>query len=245
MMCSADLQSALDFVGRHIILTNSHFQWTIRVEGHTGYIVGTDVHGYDDQLMQYLAERDLAASITYITDSLGRPFKPINISLPFSPLDRRQLYAEFFNCEIQFESERLTLSFDATLLSAKLPQSNQLTFETLERMCEKEIRELRKERSFARLVEMNLVEENGNFRTLNEVASILNVDPRTVRRRLSSESTSYKSILDTHRRNIAIDLLKNSQESITAIAEKLGFSESAAFFRAFKRWTGKKPAEYR
>ena len=245
MMCCHDLQSALQFVGRYIMLTYSHFQWTVDTESSNAFIVGTDIHGYEGDVLQYLSERDLAASVTYVSDALGQPLRPSQISFPYSQPCPIRIYEDFFKCEVLFDQKQLALCFDAELLAAKLPQRNQRTFHTLEVLCAEEMREIRKVRSFAKLVEMHLRSDEGAFRTLNQVASILNLDPRTIRRRLTSEETSFQSILDTNRRNRAIDLLKNSQDSLTQISESLGFSEPAAFFHAFKRWTGKNPNSFR
>ena len=67
----------------------------------------------------------------------------------------------------------------------------------------------------------------------------------TLRRRLDEEGQSYRSIKDDLRRDLAISYLSHSEASVTDIAEKLGFAESSAFHRAFKKWTGARPGEYR
>ncbi|MBL8428477.1 MAG: AraC family transcriptional regulator [Dechloromonas sp.] len=67
----------------------------------------------------------------------------------------------------------------------------------------------------------------------------------TLRRRLDDEGQSYRSILDDLRRDLAITLLSDTQQGISEIAEALGFAEPSAFHRAFKKWTGARPGEYR
>ncbi len=67
----------------------------------------------------------------------------------------------------------------------------------------------------------------------------------TLRRRLDDEGQSYRSILDDLRRDLAISLLSDSQLAMTDIAVALGFAEPSAFHRAFKKWTGTRPGEYR
>ncbi len=67
----------------------------------------------------------------------------------------------------------------------------------------------------------------------------------TLRRRLDDEGQSYRSILDDLRRDLAITLLSDTQQGITEIAAALGFAEPSAFHRAFKKWTGARPGEYR
>lgn len=77
------------------------------------------------------------------------------------------------------------------------------------------------------------------------LARQLHASPATLRRRLSDEGESYQSIMDELRRDLAIALLGETQLSVADIAVELGFSESSAFHRAFKKWTGTRPGEYR
>lgn len=81
-----------------------------------------------------------------------------------------------------------------------------------------------------------------DFETL---AHQLNASPATLRRRLDDEGESYRAIMDELRRDLAISLLSDTQLSMSDIASELGFSESSAFHRAFKKWTGVRPGEYR
>jgi AraC-like DNA-binding protein len=76
-------------------------------------------------------------------------------------------------------------------------------------------------------------------------AESLNMTPSTLRRRLEDEGQSFQAIKDQLRRDMAIDYLCHTQKSVTDIAAELGFAEASAFHRAFKKWTGACPGEYR
>lgn len=80
---------------------------------------------------------------------------------------------------------------------------------------------------------------------LNDVATSLDVHPQTLRRRLSAEGTSFKDIKNQLRRDTALHFLGKQGLSIEEIAQRAGFSESSAFIRAFKGWTGVTPYTYR
>ena len=71
------------------------------------------------------------------------------------------------------------------------------------------------------------------------------MSPQVVRRRLSEEDTSYQKIKDAIRCDTAKRLLDNPEIPVATVAEQTGFSETAAFSRAFKKWTGLAPAQYR
>jgi AraC-like DNA-binding protein len=77
------------------------------------------------------------------------------------------------------------------------------------------------------------------------LAGELNMTPATIRRRLAEEGASYQSIKDQLRRDMAISYLSLSNRSVMDIALELGFSERSAFHRAFRKWTGASPGEFR
>jgi AraC-like DNA-binding protein len=81
-----------------------------------------------------------------------------------------------------------------------------------------------------------------DFETL---AGELNMTTATLRRRLHEEGVSYQGIKDQLRRDLAISYLSHSDRSVMDIALELGFSERSAFHRAFRKWTGASPGEFR
>ena len=80
---------------------------------------------------------------------------------------------------------------------------------------------------------------------LGEVATALDVHPQTLRRRLAAEGTTFKDIKNQVRRDTALHFLGKQGLSIEEISHRAGFSESSAFIRAFKGWTGVTPYTYR
>jgi len=80
---------------------------------------------------------------------------------------------------------------------------------------------------------------------LVEVAGHMHVTPRTLQRRLALEGSSFQSIVDAVKRDLSLGMLANMSLSVSEVGYKLGYGEPAAFQRAFKRWTGSTPANYR
>ena len=80
--------------------------------------------------------------------------------------------------------------------------------------------------------------------SIDKVASTLGMSRQTLYRRLKAEGVTFEEILDAKRRSLAIRYLGLHRLSVKAVAYKLGFSEPAAFSRAFKRWTGVSPSEF-
>jgi AraC-like DNA-binding protein len=85
----------------------------------------------------------------------------------------------------------------------------------------------------------------GDVPDFDRLAGELNMTSATLRRRLHEEGASYQGIKDQLRRDLAIGYLSHSQRSVMDIAMELGFSERSAFHRAFRKWTGASPGEFR
>lgn len=99
---------------------------------------------------------------------------------------------------------------------------------------------------FSREVEaqLEMLLASGGFRVAS-VARALGCSRQTLYRRLKAEGTTFAQLLDDLRRRCALGLLRTGDLSVKQIAYRLGFSEPAAFSRAFKRWTGKTPRAMR
>jgi AraC-like DNA-binding protein len=81
--------------------------------------------------------------------------------------------------------------------------------------------------------------------SLEQLAQTLHLSERTLRRRLEEHGTSYKSLLDELRRELACHYVARTSESFEDTGARLGFADISAFYRAFKRWTSTTPAAYR
>jgi AraC-like DNA-binding protein len=80
---------------------------------------------------------------------------------------------------------------------------------------------------------------------LGEIVRHTRLDLDTLRRRLRREGTTLTDLIDAARCRIACEDLLATNKSMRALAAQLGFSETSAFHRAFRRWTGTTPGEYR
>jgi AraC-like DNA-binding protein len=81
--------------------------------------------------------------------------------------------------------------------------------------------------------------------SLESIASQLELSPRTLRRRLAAEGVSFSTLVEQSRRDEALRLLRSSRLSVEDVARQLGYTNASTFVRAFHRWTGQTPKQYR
>ena len=99
---------------------------------------------------------------------------------------------------------------------------------------------------FVGQVRREIVRElHGGLALRDTIAQNLNMSPRTLQRRLEDNGVAYAELMDDVRAELAKNKLHSSELSLAEIGFLLGFSEQSSFNRAFKRWTGKTPKEYR
>jgi AraC-like DNA-binding protein len=88
-------------------------------------------------------------------------------------------------------------------------------------------------------------ELKGGDASLEVLAARLGMSARTLQRKLRALGTSHQELLDEMRKALAVRYLAEPDVAVCEVAYLLGFSESSAFHRAFKRWTGTTPSEFR
>ena len=86
---------------------------------------------------------------------------------------------------------------------------------------------------------------HGQTPSIDEVALTLGMPSWTLRRKLKEEDSAYQSLVDEMRRDVAMSYMKNTDLTFGEISYLLGFSTPGAFQRAFKRWSGQTPGEFR
>jgi AraC-like DNA-binding protein len=116
----------------------------------------------------------------------------------------------------------------------------------LRSQAEKELARLARDATYAeRLREHVLDPKTTNRRDMAFAARRLGLSARSLRRKLQLEGMSYSDVVDDALATLAKRLLADEQRTIEQTAYELGFSAPSAFHKAFKRWTGVTPSDFR
>jgi AraC-like DNA-binding protein len=84
-----------------------------------------------------------------------------------------------------------------------------------------------------------------DYPSLREVSRMLEVSPRSLQRLLMGQGTTFSRIVERSRRQSALQLLVREDLSVTEVAERLGYTDPSNFCRAFRKWTGQSPMQWR
>jgi len=153
-------------------------------------------------------------------------------------------YRHYFQATLRFDMEQTALVFPAKWLDRAVPGADP----TLRQQLEQRIAALENldHRDLVgllrRLLRVLLTTHRGS---LEQVAQLFSMQGRTLNRRLKARGTTFQSLVDEVRYEIARQLLENTRMSICQIAATLDYSDASAFTRAFRRWSGTTPAAWR
>jgi AraC-like DNA-binding protein len=156
-------------------------------------------------------------------------------------------YQVMYSHALTFDAPRTEIHFDAAHLAAPVIQDEATLRKFLRTAPRSVFLKYKNEDSWTARVRRRLRGSIGaaSWPRLEAVAREFRVAPTTLRRRLEAEGTSYQGVKDELRRDAAVHQLCGTRLSIAHIASELGFQETSAFHRAFKRWSGVQPGEYR
>ncbi len=155
-------------------------------------------------------------------------------------------YLTRFSEVASFSADVTQVRFDSKLLGLKLVESEANVHAFLREAPANLLVKYRNNASVSGLIRRRLrAQSPDDWPEQERLARVLGISLTTLQRRLNVEGLTYQRLKDDLRRDIAIDLLSNPSMPVAGIAAQVGFQETSAFHRAFKRWTGVSPGAYR
>ena len=154
----------------------------------------------------------------------------------------RAEYERVFRVPLVFGSDRNALLFDAAWLQQRIAVTPRYAFGILSAHAESLLETLERTKSVRGRVESLLLPilHTGEA-SIERVAGQMGLSRQTLFRRLKKEGVTFERVLDELRRRLAHGYLQGGRVSVSEAAFLVGFSDPAAFSRAFKRWTGSSP----
>jgi AraC-like DNA-binding protein len=175
----------------------------------------------------------------------GAALRPVAATLRRGKPDPASAYERFFGCPVRFDAEETTFVLSLKDADRPLSSSNRQLAAVFDRMLTEELARLDKADVVSRARAAVLEQLSSGEATAEDTAKQLHMSPRTLQRKLAEENTTYLQLVDDTRKDLALRYIEDPRRSVTDITFSLGFSQPSAFTRAFRRWTGLSPSDYR
>jgi AraC-like DNA-binding protein len=246
MLSAATVGQAIDMGLSYYRLTSSFMTLSSTQSAHTLHIRA--VLDYPLPALSQFAPEELIIGWTKIARQLmGEDFSPLCVSFRGPQPPYHVALVEYLRCPIKYLQDACLFEIDSSVLSLPLKTANALTAKQLLNLCQQLLNQEPVIVADDIVVQVQqLIKAKANYwPSMQQVADLLAMSERTLRRRLQAQGTDYQQQIDQVRQQLAKQLISNKQVTVQQAAAVLGYSEPASFRRAFYRWMGVSPQAFR
>lgn len=242
---SATIGTALERISRYFPLINTAVELPITAADDEVRLDMIDRRG-PGKLPRAYAEYTLAAIVLRTRVAAGSDLPLVRVDFAYDPpVDHRE-HVRIFGCPVRFSADRTGIVIARGVWDAPIQRGDSGLAAVLERHAQMMMAQLPRVSDAIGRVRAAIQDQlKGGDPSLDNVARKLGTSRRSLQRRLADENLTYAQVLDDVRSTIARAYLGQRELSIAEVAYLLGFSEQSSFTRAFRRWTGTSPAEFR
>ena len=240
-----DIGECFEAIVRYQFLAGQGGEFTLASDGAGVGLCYTPVNpGHPATAQRVVAM--LAATAGFGRWLVGEHFKARRVEFTQAAAVNTADYEEFFACAVVFDAPRNCLFFDEAVTRLGVPNASEELLLLLSERANRLLQSLSQHSGIAaRIASLLATQLTDMLPDKTVIASQLGMSERTLQRRLKQEGTSFQVILDNTRHYLARELLRNTALPLTGVATHLGFAEPSAFFRAFRKWEGCTPGQYR
>ncbi len=154
-------------------------------------------------------------------------------------------FRAWFRCPIEFGQDIDALFFDTAKLERPLPASNPIMVAAGEKLLQRQLRAVDDDSLTGKVRELVLCDLPAGSVSAESVAARLNRSVSSLQRHLRAEDTTFREVVESCRQELARDYLQETDQPLSEIAFLLGYADQSGFTRAFSRWEGRSPGEFR
>lgn len=244
LFSSRSLREALRTALRYLDLSAVFGELDFEEHAHEAYL-RLDYRKVPADVRQFVIERD-AASIWRVQRLIDpRPAPPLRLLFEFPAPRHARRYHELMGTRPEFDAGETMFVLDPRVFDQPLPQANEATARMCEAECQKLLARRRARSGTSARVRDIILRSPAQAADMEVVASELCMTSRTLRRHLAGENTSFRTLRDEVLMTLAEELIGTAHMKLAEVAERLGYSDAAAFSHAFKRWKGVTPGAAR
>lgn len=241
-MASPYVAQAIVAVQRFVSLRENLASFSISQDD--GLALQLHEHVLSDDVREYVLGHVVAGMLNLLQTISGQDlYSQARIHWPFAEPAWGQAYRELCP-QSSFNAPHLLVQLPLTLLNCPSLGADSEALRLALRDCERQLKQLQGG-SLSQRIQQRLLVCDGQYPTLQQLASEEHVAPRTLIRHLRDEGVNYQQLLDSVREELACWLLLRTELSVEAIAERLGYQDTSNFSRTFRRWLGITPRDFR
>lgn len=215
----------------------------VEVGGATRLVL--DTGRTDPVISGHVADFTLSLVFSLCRMNFGDDLRPLELGMRFVWPGEQEAYERHFGCPVVCSAPEDWLTLASADLDKPLPSANRQVAATLDRILAEQLAHLDRNNVVARCKASLLEQLSDGELSEEEMAGQLHMSRRTLQRKLAESAMTYQRLVEETRRDLALRYIEDPRHSIIDITFMLGFSQQSAFTRAFKRWTGVAPTEYR
>jgi AraC-like DNA-binding protein len=195
---------------------------------------------------QQQPEAHLLSMVGFLRSVVSPEWTPLAVFLPHPASWRTPALEKFVRAPVHHGAGELAVEFPNTLLGHPLPNADPNLAAYLRKQADTLLGSIDRSHEVSQQCARHISQRLGRGEpSQTEIAKLMGLSERTLQRRLAAEGTTFNGVLEDARRSIAMGFLADRKLAAYEVSFLLGYSEPATFFRAFKRWTGKTPQQYR
>jgi AraC-like DNA-binding protein len=242
-LASSTLYTALNRLSRYVRIINDAI--TVTLEEIDDNVVITITSDDREVPTDYQQDSSSAILLTMCRANYGNRLNPVSVRFKHAGSPCSGEYYSFFRCPVEFGAEHNQMIFSLDVVNKQLTSSNPQLAQINDQVMQNYLAELDKE-DIVQQVKVAIINQlpSGNV-TDETISEAVLTSKRSLQRRLNEKGTTFKTILTEVRKDLALKYIHDRKLTLTEISFMLGFSEMSSFSRAFKRWTGESPKEFR
>ncbi|MDF9796517.1 AraC-like DNA-binding protein [Catalinimonas alkaloidigena] len=237
-------KDVLDRAERYMILVTDHGE--ARIEEANGTTKLKLIRDAQRKGIETANEATFVMLSGIMREVTNKEIYPVGVCFKHT-IEEAKPFVDFFRCPVRFGQEENAIQFSTSAIDIPTVKADKSIHRFLLERLDEEKKGIyaNADRLLGELYK--LIEEAlpSGIPSVIQMAEYLGMSARTLKRRLAEKGLSFRELVQNIQREVAVALLRNSRQSISEIAFLTGFSEQSAFNRAFKRWLGQSPADYR
>lgn len=243
LMSHPTVGEALAFGLKYGSLRNPVLKLSLTVQGQYAAIEARETFPLGP--MRQYAFDAVMISLVRIGRQISGSFKP-ELELLFD-CDEPPHYARYRSRLplVRFRAGVNQLRFPAEYLQRPLHTANVSSAKLVASQCERDLAVIDDGADLAARVRAMLADTGGRYPNLDAVAERLHLSGRSLKRKLRERGLSYLDLLEDARKRDSLQLLEDPALGVGEVAQRVGYSDPASFTRAFRKWTGRTPTDWR